>query len=65
MGSRKRQDLLRKLGAWRPWKRVEVEGRGKKGSREKCRAEQKSIKKNNNNNNKRIQCYMLPQVLAQ
>ena len=28
MGSRKRQDLLSKLGAWGPWGRVEV-GRGK------------------------------------
>ena len=35
MGSRKRQDLLRKLGAWGPWKRVEGEERGREGSREK------------------------------
>ena len=30
MGSRKRQDLLSKLGAWEPWERVEWV-RGKKG----------------------------------
>ena len=28
MGSRKRQDLLSKLGAWGPQKRIEREGRG-------------------------------------
>ena len=38
MGIRKRQDLPSKLGAWGPWERVEEEGRGRKGSREKCRA---------------------------
>ena len=27
MGSRKRKDLLSKLGAWGPWERVEGEGR--------------------------------------
>ena len=45
MGSRKRQDLLSKLGAWGPWERVEGEGRGREGSREKCRVQSKSIKK--------------------
>ena len=45
MGSRKRQDLLSKLGTWRPWERVEGKGRGRDGSREKCRAQQKLIKK--------------------
>ena len=39
MGSRKRQDLLSKQEAWGPWERVEGEGRGRKGSREKCRAQ--------------------------
>ena len=34
MGSRKRQDLLSKLGAWGPWEEVEREGRGREGSRE-------------------------------
>ena len=43
MGSRKRQDLLSKLESWGPWQREEGEGREKKGSREKCRAQQKSI----------------------
>ena len=37
MGSRKMQDLLSKLGAWGPCKRVEEEENGRKGSREKCR----------------------------
>ena len=36
MGSRKRQDILSKLGAWGPWERVEGEGREREGSREKC-----------------------------
>ena len=31
MGSRKRQDLLSKLGAWGPWERVEGEGNVRKG----------------------------------
>ena len=35
MGSRKRQDLLSKLGAWRPWERVEEEVREREGSGEK------------------------------
>ena len=35
MGSRKRQDLLSKLGPWGPWERVEREGRGREGSGEK------------------------------
>ena len=35
MQSRKRQDLLSKLGAWRPWERVKREQRGRKGSRGK------------------------------
>ena len=39
MGSRKRQDLLSKLGAWGPCERIEGEGRGKEGSREKCIAQ--------------------------
>ena len=30
--SRKRQDLLSKLGAWGPWQRIEREGRGRKGA---------------------------------
>ena len=34
--SRKRQDLLNKLGAWGPWERVEGEGREREVSREKC-----------------------------
>ena len=34
MGSRKKQDLLSKLGAWGSWKRVEEEGEGKEGSGE-------------------------------
>ena len=28
IGSRKRQDLMSKLGAWEPWERIEGEGRG-------------------------------------
>ena len=32
MGSRKRQDLLSKFGAWGPWERVKGEGRGREGS---------------------------------
>ena len=31
MGNRKGQDLLSKLGAWRPWVSVEWEGRGRRG----------------------------------
>ena len=38
-GSRKRQDLLSKLGAWGPCERIEGEGRGRKRSREKCTVE--------------------------
>ena len=38
-GSRKRQDLLSKLGACGPWERIEWEGRGREESREKCRAQ--------------------------
>ena len=38
MGSRKRQDLLSKLGARAPWERGEGEGRVREGSREKCGA---------------------------
>ena len=44
MGSRKRQDLLRKLEAWGSWERVEGEGRGKEGSREKIYSSIKTIK---------------------
>ena len=32
MGSRKRQALLSKLGAWGPWERVEGKGRGREGA---------------------------------
>ena len=39
IGSRKRPDLLSKVGAWGPWEKVEGEGRGKEGSREKCRTQ--------------------------
>ena len=35
LGSRKRQELLSKLGAWGPWERVEGEGRRKGGETEK------------------------------
>ena len=35
MGSRKRQDLLNKLGVWGLWERVEEEEREKEGSGEK------------------------------
>ena len=45
MGSRKRQDLLSKLGAWEPWERVEGEGRGGRGV-EKIYSSIKTIKKN-------------------
>ena len=38
-GSRKRQDLLSKLGAWGPWETVEREGIDREGSREKCRTQ--------------------------
>ena len=34
MESRKRQDLLSKLGAWGPWERVKGEGREREGSTE-------------------------------
>ena len=34
-GSRKRQDLLSKSGAWGPWERVEGERRGRERSGEK------------------------------
>ena len=47
MGSRKRQYFLNKLGAWGPWERVKGEGRGREGSGEKCKAQEKSIKKKN------------------
>ena len=42
MGSRKRQDLLSKLGAWGPWERVE-EGRGEAG-----RGAEKNVEFNKN-----------------
>ena len=45
MGNRKRKDLLSTLGLREPWERDEGEGRDRKGCREKCRAQQKSIKK--------------------
>ena len=32
IGSRKRQDLLSKFGAWGPWERVEGERRGREGT---------------------------------
>ena len=35
MGSRKQQDLLSKLGAQRPWEKVEGEGRGREERRKK------------------------------
>ena len=41
MGSRKRQDLLSKLGAWGPWERVE--GKGKTG-----RGAEKDVEYNKN-----------------
>ena len=47
MGSRKRQGLLSKVGAWRPWEKVEEEGRGKERSREKCKTQKKIKKKTN------------------
>ena len=43
VGSRKRKDLLSKLRAWEPWEKVEEEGRGREGSREKCRAQQRLL----------------------
>ena len=50
MGSRKRQDLLNKLGAWGPCGRAEV-GRGEaRGSREKFRALLKLLNKQNKTN---------------
>ena len=36
MGSRRRHDLLSKLGAWGPWERVEGKVRGREGKRENC-----------------------------
>ena len=39
MGSRKRQDILSKFGAWRPWGRVEEEGKDREGNSGKCRAQ--------------------------
>ena len=39
MGSRKRHDLLSKLGAWGLWERVERKGREGEGSKEKCVAQ--------------------------
>ena len=44
MGSKKRQDLLSKLGAWGPWEMVEEEGKGMEGV-------EKNVNNNNNNNN--------------
>ena len=35
MGTRKRQNLMSKLGAWGPWERGEGEKRRRKGNREK------------------------------
>ena len=49
IGSRKRQNLLSKLGAWEPWERAEGEGRGREGRKEKCRAQENSIKKKSQN----------------
>ena len=42
MGSRKRQDLLSKLGTWRPWGRVEGE------RRETGRGAEKNVELNKN-----------------
>ena len=39
MGSRKRQDLVSKLGARGSWERAEGKGRGSEESREKWRAQ--------------------------
>ena len=47
MGSKKRQDLLSKLGAWGPWEMVEEEGKGMEGV-------EKNVNNNNNNNNNGI-----------
>ena len=46
MGTRKRQDLLSKLGAWGPWERVEGERR-RKGIREnvELNKKKKEVKK--------------------
>ena len=44
METRKRQDLLSKLGAWRSWERVEGEGK-QEGEQRKYIAQQKTIKK--------------------
>ena len=38
LGHRKRQDILSNLGAQGFWESVEVEGKGRERSREKCRA---------------------------
>ena len=43
MGSSKRQDLLSKLGAWGPWKRVEVQGKAREGSKQKMYSSLKKI----------------------
>ena len=39
MGSRKRQDLLSKFGAWGSWERAKREWEGREGSEEKCIAQ--------------------------
>ena len=49
MGSRKRQDLLNKLGAWGSWERVQGEERGREESREKCIAQLNQLKKEKSN----------------
>ena len=44
MGSRKRQDLLSRFGAWGTWERVKGEGRGRERRKEKMCISIKSIK---------------------
>ena len=46
-GSRKRQDLLSKLGIWGPWERAEGERRRREGNGEKYIAQYKHLKKRN------------------
>ena len=45
IGSRKRQDLLSKLGARGPRERVEGEGKGREGSREKFELNKNQLKR--------------------
>ena len=46
MGSRKRQDLLSKLGAWGPWERVEEEDRVRERRKKIYSSIKTTIKKN-------------------